>query len=314
MLLLKALLELQETQKAKHYCSFLAGNITSDIKTYKHDTLKGFGSGKHKDEHFWNAVIRQVIVAGFISKDIESFGILKITEEGEAFLANPTSFKLIKEHDYSSSDEEDAGVSLSGKGAAFDDVLYGLLVDLRKSLSKQKNIPPFVIFQEPSLKDMCFQYPITLDELTNIQGVGTGKAARYGAPFVALIAQYVEDNDIERPQDMVVKSLVNKSGLKVQLIQNIDRKLPLEDIGKAQGKSMDEVLEELEAIVSSGTRVNINYYIDDILDPDNQKEIFDYFREAETDDLKEAYHEFDGDYSEEELRLMRIRFMSELAN
>ncbi|MBP6089949.1 MAG: DNA helicase RecQ [Crocinitomicaceae bacterium] len=314
VLLLKVLLELQETQKTKHYCSFLAGNLTSDIKTYKHDTLKGFGSGKYKDEHFWNAVIRQVIVAGFISKDIESFGILKITDEGRAFLANPTSFKLIKEHDYSSDDEEDAGVSLSGKGAAFDDVLYGLLVDLRKSLSKQKNIPPFVIFQEPSLKDMCFQYPITLDELTNIQGVGTGKAARYGAPFVALIAQYVEDNDIERPQDMVVKSLVNKSGLKVQLIQNIDRKLPLEDIGKAQGKSMDEVLEELEAIVSSGTRVNINYYIDDILDADNQKEIFDYFREAETDDLKEAYHEFDGDYSEEELRLMRIRFMSELAN
>jgi ATP-dependent DNA helicase RecQ len=314
VLLLKALIELQETQKTKHYCSFLAGNLTSDIKTYKHDVLKGFGSGKQKDEHFWNAVIRQVIVAGFISKDIESFGILKITEEGKAFLKNPTSFKLIKEHDYSSDDDDDAGISLSGKGAAFDDVLYSMLVDLRKSLSKQKNIPPFVIFQEPSLKEMCFQYPITLDELTNIQGVGTGKAARYGAPFVALIEQYVEDNEIERPHDMVVKSLVNKSGLKVQLIQNIDRKLPLEDIGKAQGKSMDEVLEELEAIVSSGTRVNINYYIDDILDPENQKEIFDYFREAETDDLKDAYHEFDGDYSEEELRLMRIRFMSELAN
>ncbi len=314
VLLLKALIELQETQKTKHYCSFLAGNLTSDIKTYKHDVLKGFGSGKQKDEHFWNAVTRQVIVAGFISKDIESFGILKITEEGKAFLKNPTSFKLIKEHDYSSDDDDDAGISLSGKGAAFDDVLYSMLVDLRKSLSKQKNIPPFVIFQEPSLKEMCFQYPITLDELTNIQGVGTGKAARYGAPFVALIEQYVEDNEIERPHDMVVKSLVNKSGLKVQLIQNIDRKLPLEDIGKAQGKSMDEVLEELEAIVSSGTRVNINYYIDDILDPENQKEIFDYFREAETDDLKDAYHEFDGDYSEEELRLMRIRFMSELAN
>jgi ATP-dependent DNA helicase RecQ len=215
VLLLKALIELQETQKTKHYCSFLAGNLTSDIKTYKHDVLKGFGSGKQKDEHFWNAVIRQVIVAGFISKDIESFGILKITEEGKAFLKNPTSFKLIKEHDYTSDDDDDAGISLSGKGAAFDDVLYSMLVDLRKSLSKQKNIPPFVIFQEPSLKEMCFQYPITLDELTNIQGVGTGKAARYGAPFVALIEQYVEDNEIERPHDMVVKSLVNKSGLKL---------------------------------------------------------------------------------------------------
>jgi ATP-dependent DNA helicase RecQ len=161
---------------------------------------------------------------------------------------------------------------------------------------------------------MCFQYPITIDELTNIQGVGTGKASRYGAPFVALIHQYVEDNDIERPQDMVVKSLVNKSGLKVQLIQNIDRKLPLEDIGRSQGKSMNEVIEEIEAIVSSGTRVNINYYIDDILDSDNQEEIYEYFSEAETDDLRNAYAEFDGDYTEEELRLMRIKFMSEMAN
>ena len=189
-----------------------------------------------------------------------------------------------------------------------------MLIDLRKSLSKQRNIPPFVIFQEPSLKDMCFQYPITIDELTNIQGVGTGKAARYGAPFIELIRKYVEENDIERPQDLVVKSLVNKSQLKVQLIQNIDRKLPLEDIGKSQGKSIDEVIEEIEAIVSSGTRVNINYYIDDILDTENQEEIYEYFKEAETDDLTIAYREFDGDYTEEEIRLMRIKFMSEMAN
>jgi ATP-dependent DNA helicase RecQ len=229
-------------------------------------------------------------------------------------MANPQSFSLIKEHDFSNTDDDDAGINLGGKGGAFDDVLYDLLVDLRKSLSKQKNIPPFVIFQEPSLKDMCFQYPITMDELTNIQGVGTGKATRYGAPFLALIQKYVEENDIERPQDMVVKSLVNKSGLKVQLIQNIDRKLPLEDIGRAQGKSIDEVIEELEAIVSSGTRVNINYYIDDILDADNQEEIYDYFSEATTDEIAQAYEEFDGDYTEEELRLMRIKFMSEMAN
>jgi ATP-dependent DNA helicase RecQ len=189
-----------------------------------------------------------------------------------------------------------------------------LLLDLRKTISKQKNIPPFVIFQEPSLKDMCFQYPITIEELTNIQGVGTGKASRYGAPFTALIQKYVEENDIERPQDLVVKSLVNKSGLKVQLIQNIDRKLPLEDIGKSQGKSFHDVLDEIEGIVASGTRVNINYYIDEILDPDNQEEIYDYFKEAETDDLVTAYHEFDGDYTEEELRLMRIKFMSEMGN
>lgn len=313
-MLLNAIHNLQETQKAKHYCAFLSGNITSDIKTYKHDQIQGFGDGKEKDEHFWNAVIRQTNVAGLIYKDIETYGTLKLTEEGKAFRKDPKSFSLIKEHDFSNTDDEDGIILDGGKGGAFDEVLYGLLVDLRKSLSKQKNIPPFVIFQEPSLKDMCFQYPITIDELTNIQGVGTGKAARYGAPFVALIHNYVEDNNIERPQDMVVKSLVNKSGLKVQLIQNIDRKLPLEDIGRAQGKSIDEVIEEIEAIVSSGTRVNINYYIDDILDSENQVEIYEYFTEAETDDLVQAYQEFDGDYTEEEIRLMRIKFMSEMAN
>jgi ATP-dependent DNA helicase RecQ len=238
---------------------------------------------------------------------------IKLTEKGYDFIKNPTSFTLVKEHDFSSTDDSDAIIN-TGKAGAYDEALYSLLIDLRKSISKQKNIPPFVIFQEPSLVDMCFQYPITIDELTNIQGVGNGKAARYGEPFTNLISKYVEENEIERPQDLIVKSLVNKSGLKVQLIQNIDRKLPLEDIGRALGKSYEEVIEEIEAIVSSGTRVNINYYIEDILDPENQEEIYDYFTEAETDDLTAAYHEFDGDYSEEELRLMRIKFMSEMAN
>ncbi len=312
-MLLKAIQIIQETQKSKHYCAFLSGNITSDIKSYRHDTLEGFGCGKDKDEHFWNAVIRQVLVAGLLYKDIDTYGTLKFTENGKKYLENPQSFSLIQEHDFSNADDEEASIGI-GKGGAFDEVLYTLLLDLRKSISKQQNIPPFVIFQEPSLKDMCFQYPITMDELTNIQGVGNGKAARYGAPFIDLIAKYVEDNEVERPQDMVVKSLVNKSGLKVQLIQNIDRKLPLEDIGRSQGKSMEEVIEEIEAIVSSGTRVNINYYIDDILDQENQEEIFEYFNDAETDDLKEAIAEFDGDYTEEELRLMRIKFMSDMAN
>lgn len=311
--LLEGIEELQEMQKAKHICSFISGKLTSDIKSYKHDALEGYGKGSEKDEHFWNAVIRQSLVSGLLSKDIESYGIIKITEAGRAFMKNPASFTIIKEHDYNVDEDEDDIVS-NGGGAAFDEVLYKQLVDLRKSLSKQRGIPPFVIFQEPSLKDMCFQYPITLDELTSIQGVGTGKATRYGAPFVSLIKEYVEVNDIDRPQDLVVKSLVNKSGLKVQLIQNIDRKLPLEDIGRSQGKTMDEVIDEIEAIVSSGTRVNINYYIDDILDPDHQDEIYEYFSEAETDDLIAAYNEFDGDYSEEELRLMRIKFMSEMAN
>lgn len=311
--LLKVVDFLQEQQKSKHVCAFLAGGVTAEIKSYKHDLAPLFGIGKEKDEHFWNAVIRQTVVAGLLYKDVETYGTLKFTDEGKAFMKNPVSFTLLKQHDFSGADDDDAIVS-PGKGGAFDEVLYEMLLDLRKSISKQNNIPPFVIFQEPSLKDMCFQYPITIDELTNCQGVGAGKAQRYGEPFVALIQGYVEENDIDRPQDLVVKSLINKSVLKVQLIQNIDRKLPLEDIGRAQGKSMDEVIEELEVIVSSGTRVNINYYIDDILDVDNQEEIYDYFSEAETDDLKTAYHEFDGDYTEEELRLMRIKFMSEMAN
>jgi ATP-dependent DNA helicase RecQ len=313
-MLLNSIVLMDETQKSKHYCAYLSGHVTADIKAYKHDKLPTFGIGKEQDEHFWNAVIRQVTVGGLVYKDVETFGTLKLTDAGKAFIEAPTSFQLIKQHDFSGTDDDDSIIQTGGKGGAFDEVLYQSLIDLRKSISKQKNIPPFVIFQEPSLRDMCLQYPITLDELTNIQGVGTGKAQRYGAPFVDLIANYVKDNDIERPQDMVVKTLVNKSVLKVQLIQNIDRKLPLEDIAKAQGKTFDDILDEMESIVNSGTRVNINYYINTILDNENQEEIFDYFGEAETDDLIAAYHEFDGLYSEEELRLMRIKFMSEVAN
>lgn len=314
-LLLKSIDQLNESQKAKHYCAFLSGNVTSDIKNYSHDKQSLFGCGKEKDEHFWNAVIRQATVAGLIYKDIESYGILKLTDNGRSFIEKPTPFMLIKERDFSNTDDDDDTIISAGaKGGAFDETLYDMLLDLRKTISKQRNIPPFVIFQDPSLKDMCFHYPISLDELTNIQGVGSGKATRYGEPFVALIAKYVEENEIERPQDMVIKSLVNKSGLKVQLIQNIDRKLPLEDIGRSQGKSFQEVIDEIEGIVSSGTRVNIKYYIDTILDAENQEEIYDYFSEADTDDIVTAYHEFDGLYTEEELRLMRIKFMSEMAN
>ncbi len=312
-MLLQAILTLDETQKAKHYCAFLSGHVTADIKAYKHDKLTTFGIGKDHDEHFWNAVIRQVTLGGLVYKDIETFGTLKLTDSGKRFLERPESFMLLKQHDFSNTDDDESIVQ-AGKGGAFDEALYDLLVDLRKTIAKQKNIPPFVIFQEPSLKDMCFQYPITIEELTNIQGVGTGKAQRYGEPFVALIYHYVEENNIERPQDMVVKSLVNKSILKVQLIQNIDRKLPLEDIAKAQGKSFLELLDEIESVVNSGTRVNINYYINSILDQDNQEEIFDYYSNSETDDLITAYHEFDGLYTEEELRLMRIKFMSDMAN
>ena len=311
--LLKAVVDLKEMQRADHICAFLNGEEKSEITSYRHDQLPSYATGKDKDKKYWNAVIRQSLVAGLVSKDIESYGIIKMTDKGHEFIKHPKSFMLVKEHDYTALEAEVTG-SAQGVKDAFDEVLYNALLDLRKQISREKDIPPFVIFQESSLKDMSFQYPISKEELTNIQGVGQGKARRYGAPFTALIKNYVEENEIERPQDMVVKSLVNKSGLKVQLIQNIDRKLPLEDISRSQGKSMEEVIEEIEMIVNSGTRVNINYYIDEILDSDNQEEIYDYFSEAETDSLQEAYDEFDGDYTEEELRLMRIKFMSEMAN
>ena len=240
-------------------------------------------------------------------------GVLKLTEQGKAFIEKPSSFLLLKEHDFSNTDDDENFVS-SGKGGAFDETLYDLLLDLRKSVAKQMGVPPFVVFQDPSLKDMCLQYPITMDELTHIQGVGVGKAQRFGEPFVDLIAHYVEENDIDRPQDFFMKSLVNKSGLKVQLIQNIDRKLPLEDIARSQSKSFEEILEEIESIVASGTRVNLTYYLDGKIDRTEQEEIFDYFNSAESDDIIDAYHEFDGLYSEEELRLVRIRYLSEVAN
>jgi ATP-dependent DNA helicase RecQ len=311
--LLQVVQALNETQRSKHICAFLSGKSNADMQSYKHDQHVLFGIGKDKDEHFWNAVIRQSLVNGLLEKDIETYGVLKITEKGEEFIHTPHSIMLFKERDYTVDDDTTIVMTDNGS-SAFDEVLYKQLIDLRKSISKEKEIPPFVIFQEPSLKDMCLQYPITIEEMTNIQGVGTGKASRYGAPFAALIKDYVETNEIERPQDLVVKSLVNKSGLKVQLIQNIDRKLPLEDIGQAQGKSLEEVIDDIGAIVASGTKVNINYYIDEILDEDNQEEIYDYFSEAETDDIGLAYDEFDGDYTEEELKLVWIKFMSEMAN
>lgn len=310
--LLKGVDELKEMQKADYLCAYLNGEKTTEIISYKHDKLPGFAVGKDKDKVYWNAVIRQALVGGLLSKDIESYGVIKLTEKGREFIKNPSSFTLIKEHVFTDSDDDD--FSVGGIRDAFDDILYQALLDLRKQISREKKLPPFVIFQEDSLKEMSFQYPITKEELSTISGVGTGKAKRYGAPFLALIKDYVEENEIERPQDLVVRSLVNKSGLKVQLIQNIDRKLPLEDIGEAQGKSLEEIIEEIEVIVNSGTRVNINYYIDDILDDDNQEEIYEYFYEAETDSIEDAYNEFDGDYTEEELRLMRIKFMSEVAN
>jgi ATP-dependent DNA helicase RecQ len=311
--LLRTVQLLEEQFKSKHYCSFLSGQVTADIKAYKHEQLPTFGLGKEKDEHFWNAVIRQAIIGGLLDKDVESFGLLRLTSEGKHFIAHPSSFLLLKEHDFSNTDDTEHFIA-SGRETAFDAQLYDLLLDLRRSVAKEMGVPPFVVFQDPSLKDMCLQYPITLEELTHVQGVGVGKAQRFGEPFIALIENYVLDNDIDRPQDFVFKSLVNKSGLKVQLIQNIDRQLSLEDFAANQGKSFDEILHEIETIVSSGTRVNLAYYINQRIDVTEQDEIFEYFNSAETDDIEVAYREFDGLYSEEELRLVRLRYMSEIAN
>src|SRR5665648_642431 len=261
---LETILAVKEKFKADHVANILSGKVTSAIKSYKHHKIEFFGIGEDKDEKFWNMVIRQALIAKFLVKDIENYGLLKLTPTGMEFLENPTSFMLAEDHDYAdSSDEENA---FGARTAAVDEELFSILKDLRKKLSKQKDVPPFVIFQDPSLEDMAIQYPITIDELQNISGVGTGKAQRYGEDFIEIIKQYVEEKEIIRPLDMVVKSVVNKSGIKVYIIQSIDMKRPLEDIAEAKGLEMGELISEIEAIVNSGTRINLDYYINITID------------------------------------------------
>jgi ATP-dependent DNA helicase RecQ len=312
---LLAIQEVKEKYKAEHISDILTGRMTAAIKSFHHDELKAFKNGDDHSHHFWNAVFRQSMIAGLISKDIENYGLLKLTPKGLAFIEKPESFLLVRNHNYTELEEEYNAVSAPGSGSAGDPELFELLKDLRKKVSKKLNLPPFVIFQDPSLSDMSIQYPITIEELKNIQGVGDGKARRYGKEFVALIKNYVEDNDIERAQDMVVKTVANKSKTKVEIIQAIDRKMSLEDIADSKSISMEELIGEIEAIVNSGTKINIDYYINEILDEDHQEEVFDYFREAEEDSIQAALDELgDDEYSEEEIRLMRIKFMSELGN
>ncbi len=317
---IKALLEtvkdLEGKHKMKYFVDLLSGKLTQEIKTYKHDTYKNFGIGKEKEEGFWSGAIRQSIVEGLIGKEIESYGTLYITDKGKEFIQNPKSFMIIKQNDFSDADGEDTHVKQGVAGGhSADEVLFKMLKDLRKKIATEMNVPPFVVFQDPSLEDMTIQYPITLEELQNVNGVGTGKAQRYGKPFIELISAYVTENEIDRPQDFVVKSIVNKSGAKVNIIMNIDKKLPLDIIAKSQQKDLDEFITELEGIVSSGTKLNIDYYLNEILDEDAIEEIYDYFMEdAETDSIDDAIKEFDGDYSEQELRLVRLKFMSEVAN
>ncbi len=310
---LETILAVKEKFKADHIANILSGKVTSSIKSYKHHKIEFFGMGEEKDEKFWNMVIRQALIAKFLTKDIENYGLLKVTENGMDFLKNPVSFMLAEDHDYAdTTDEENA---FGAKTAAVDEELFSILKDLRKKISKQKDVPPFVIFQDPSLEDMAIQYPVTIDELQNISGVGAGKAQRYGAEFVEIIKKYVEEKEIIRPLDMVVKSVVNKSGMKVYIIQSIDMKRPLEDIAEAKGLEMNELISEIEAIVNSGTRLNLDYYINAMIDDDRQHDIYSYFREeAESDSLEDAIKELGSEFEEEEIRLVRIKFLSEMGN
>ncbi|MBN1118802.1 MAG: DNA helicase RecQ [Bacteroidales bacterium] len=315
-LLIQAIIQIKEKFKADHVANFLSGIKTAAIKSYKHHELELYGKGSDKDIKFWNAVVRQALIARFLSKDIENYGLLKVTDAGHNFLKNPKSFMLAEDHEYTDVDDDDIIVNAQGRGGAADENLFAMLKDLRKKMSKLKNVPPFVVFQDPSLEDMATQYPVNNEELQNISGVGAGKAMRYGKEFTDLIKRYVEENDIMRPQDMVVKSVVNKSGIKVFIIQSIDRMMPFEDIASAKGLDMSDLLDEVEAIVNSGTKLNIDYYIDQVLDEDHQEEIYEYFmKEAETESIDEALEELGEDeYSIEEIRLMRIKFLSELGN
>jgi ATP-dependent DNA helicase RecQ len=310
---LETILAVKEKFKADHIANILSGKVTSAIKSYKHHKLEFFGIGEDKDEKFWNMVIRQALIAKFLTKDIENYGLLKLTPKGMEFLANPVSFMLAEDHDYAdTTDEENA---FGARTAAVDEELFSILKDLRKKISKQKDVPPFVIFQDPSLEDMAIQYPITIDELQNISGVGAGKAQRYGEEFIEIIQKYVEEKEIIRPLDMVVKSVVNKSGIKVYIIQSIDMKRTLEDIADAKGLEMGELISEIEAIVNSGTRINLDYYINKVIDEERQHDIYSYFREeAESDSLEMAIKELGNEFEEEEIRLMRIKFLSEMGN
>jgi len=291
------------------------------FKIYKHNKAETWGRGvdHDKDDKFWQAVLRQAVVNGFLYKDIENYGLLKLTDKGRLFLKKPYSVKLTRDHDYVNGDKDsgDDEITLNGKGgsAAADETLFSMLKDLVKKTAKAKGLPPYVIFQEPSLEEMAIQYPISMDEMVKISGVGSDKALKYGKPFVELIKKYVEENEIERPVDMVIKSVVNKSGLKVYIIQNIDRKISLKDMARSKNISLPDLLKEIETIVESGTKVNINYYIDELMDEERQDEVIDYFKESESGDVATALKELgENDYTEEEIRVMRIKFLSDYAN
>ncbi|BCY27214.1 DNA helicase RecQ [Flavobacterium okayamense] len=312
-LLLKVIRDTNEKFKSKEIIFALTGKVNAIIKAHKIDNNPLFGRGEKFDERFWMALIRQVLVDGLIKKDIETYGVLKVTEKGHQFIDKPYIFMMSEDHEYSEEEDENIVAAAKSTGTS-DEALMKMLVDLRKKVAKKEGVPPYVVFQEFSLEDMALKYPVTIEELSNVQGVGEGKAKKYGKPFIQLIEQYVDDNDIIRPDDLVVKSTGTNSALKLYIIQSVDKKLGLDDIAKAKGLEMDELLKAMEQIVYSGTKLNISYWVDDILDEDQQEEIHDYFMDSESDRIDEALKEFDGDYDTEELRLMRIKFISEVAN
>lgn len=312
--LLKTVAAVNERLKAKEIVKIIIGESNTLIKQHKAESLEVFGQGTAKSKHFWHSVIRQAMVQKLLTKEIETYGIIKISEKGKDFISNPKEFLLTEDHDYDAINAKNAA-SNNQKGAAADKVLFGILKDLRKKVAKEKNLPPAIIFSEPSLTDMANQFPITMEELSQIHGVGQGKARKFGQKFIDCIKQYVEENDIDRPQDMVVKTVANKSSNKVYIIQSIDRKLPIDDIASAKGLKVEELLTEIETIVESGTRVDLNYYIQDILDEYQEEELDEFFRESEEGSFNEARAEFEEDeYTDEELRLFRIKFISEVAN
>ena len=311
IIVLKAILAIKENFRQDYVIDFVSGHATDDIVSHKHDQLEEFGEGEDEDHKIWNPVIRQALIAGYLRKEVENYGLLKVTAAGKRFLQNPHSFMIVEDTEFN---DDDYDVDMDGVGTALDLTLIAMLKDLRKEMAKKYDLPAYVIFQDISLDQMATMFPVTLEELQNIQGVGVGKAKRYGKPFCDLIRTYCEENDIVRPEDMRVRTVAKKSMLKVKIIQSIDRQVALDDIANAQGLDFDELLSEVEAIVYSGTKLNIDYFLEEVMDDDHVDDIYDYFRESDTDSLDAAQDELGPEYSEDEIRLVRIKFLSEQAN
>ena len=311
VIVLIAVQKLKEDFRTDYVIDFVKGRATDDIVAHKHDQLDEFGSGEDMDDKIWNPVIRQALIAGYLKKDVENYGLLKLTASGKKFLKSPKSFMIVLDNEFSDDDDDE---TVEGQGGALDPTLFAMLKDLRKKVAKQKGVPAYAVFQESSLEQMATVYPVTLEELQQVQGVGAGKARKFGKEFVELIKRHCEENEIERPEDLRVRTVAKKSAMKVKIIQSIDRQVALDDIANAQGLEFEELLDEVEAIVYSGTKLNIDYFLEEVMDDDHVDDIYDYFSESDTDDLNTAMDELGDDYSEDEVRLVRIKFLSEVAN